>query len=151
MLDTSEFIIGYAEHIAYHGTVEPALIFYVVYGKHGLYSAVSVAEHIEKFIINRYERSLPIVAMQHIGHKIEPRQNVQHRATEKRKTLAVVAVTVQIFALKVVLVVYEIKNGIAFFYTKQSAVLIAPRQVYKRPANKLQIFASVLRKTLVER
>ena len=95
-------------------------------GEQRLNAAVPVVVCIEQTVVDRHQRRLPVVRVDHIRLKFNVRQHLQNGTGEERKALRVVKVTVKSLALKVVLVIDEVVNDIAYLRLKNTAILATP-------------------------
>ena len=78
--------------------------------------------------VDAYHPGMPVVAVDNIRLEIQMGQRRQHRPAEKGKTLRVVAVAVQLVALKIKFVIHKIGGQLADGQFKDTAVLLPPRQ-----------------------
>ena len=107
-----------------------ALIFDVVDGEHRADAAHCLPPGTHVLEVDGYQRRLPVVAVEDVGHPVQTGQQVDDRLAEKGEALAVVKLAVQRIAAEVVLVVHEIPRHAVLFQRKQAAVLVPPAQIH---------------------
>ena len=98
------------------------------------------------------EAGLPVVQVQHVGHKVDLGQRLQHGAAEVSEALTLVAAqAVDVAAAKVVLVIDEVVGDPIQFQPLDAHVLTPPAQIHVEEQHVLQLGAPLVRDGAVQR
>lgn len=116
----------------------------VVDGKHRLDALIFLCETIEHVEKHGTKRGVPVVCVKHVGIEINERKHFEHRFREKRKTLAVVKMSVQALALEIVFVVHKIVGHAVVNRFVNTAILSAPAQIHKGGRDKTESIAELV-------
>ena len=140
-----------AEYVIRDLASELTLILDVVNRKYRLDAVVPGTIAVMNTVINRNQRSLPVVAVDDVRLVADCRKHIQYGAAEERKTLRVVIFAVNLSALEIVFVVNEVVGDAVLLQTENAAVLIAPRQLHIQAGDKRHLVAPFLRNLRIQR
>ena len=100
---------------------------------------------------DRDQASLPVVAVEHIGNKVDLRQRFQHGAAEERIALALVAAhAINVVAAEILLVVHEIEGDIIVDEFLDAHILAPPAEVHIEEHHVLHLAAPLLVDGLIQ-
>ncbi len=118
------------QHVLHGALMHPALIFDIMHRVNAADAAVVVHTAGVVFQIHRQKRRLPVVTVDDIRLVVQIRQEICHGAAEEGEPLTVVRLAVKLPAAEIPLVIQKIPGNALFRQGEESAVLVAPRQIY---------------------
>ena len=127
-LVVGEILRSQAQQLAQYGGREDTLVLQVMDGKDGAHGRIQVT--VMGGQQHGYRRRMPVMAVQHIGYEADIGQHLEDGAAVKGESLAVVIVTVQAPALKVIFVVDKVIGHALVLELFHATVLTAP--AYRR-------------------
>ena len=139
-----------AEQVAQGLHSKTALILNVVDGQRGLDGAEAVLPHAVILQVDGHKGSLPVVAVDDIGPKLEMGKHPHDGPGEKAEPLAVVDIAVQVRAEEILLIVQEVPGNTVLLQREQAAVAVPPGQVHIVIALELQLAAKAFLHPLVQ-
>ena len=133
-----------AQQILHNMRPKTALILDIMDGEHGFDTAQLLLPAGRILQIHGDQRRLPVVAVDHLRHILQPGQQRHHRPAEKGEALAVVIFAVEASALEIALVIHEIPCHALILQGEQAAILVAPAQIHIDVAAKSHFFAPLV-------
>ena len=143
--------VAQAQHVLHLADAEHALVLQVVDGEDGLHPGEEGQVRVLDLQQRGYHAALPVVGMDDVRLPVQQGQGVEDAAAEEAETLVLVAAqAVDVGTAEVILVVHEVPGDAVLLEHLNTAVLLAPAQLYLKVQHMGHLAGVLLRNRAVQ-